>query len=78
MGTFNTKVVGVTASNANGISRQVYIGKFCRIGMPVMLKREPKNPYDSNAVAVFITARVLIFFSAPVQIGYLPRACYEL
>ncbi|MEA5126243.1 HIRAN domain-containing protein [Xanthomonas floridensis] len=72
MGTFHAKVVGVLVSNANGISRQAYIAKFCRIGMPVVLHREPANPYDANAVAVFITARVLIFFSASVQIGYLP------
>lgn len=71
MGTFHTKVAGVTASNANGTSRQAYIAKFCRAGMPVTFMREPDNSYDSNAVAVFITGRALIFFSAPVQIGYL-------
>ena len=71
MGSFHTKVAGVTAPNANGISRQAYIAKFCRTGMPATFQREPKNPYDSNAVAVFIKARALIFFSAPVQIGYL-------
>ncbi|MCS3748418.1 hypothetical protein FHY18_004055 [Xanthomonas arboricola] len=72
MGTFPTKVVGVSVSNANGVSRQASIEKFCRIGMPVVLRREPANPYGANAVAVFITARVLIFFSASVQIGYPP------
>ena len=71
MGTFHTKVAGVTASNYNGISRQAYIAKFCHPGTSVALKREPDNPHDPNAVAVFVTARALIFFSGPVQIGYL-------
>lgn len=39
--------------------------------MPLILKREPKNPYDKNAVAVWILARAFIFFTSEVQIGYL-------
>ena len=70
MRTFHTKVAGVTAKNPNGISRQSYIAKFCRSGMSATLQREPENAFDQNAVAVYITARALLFFKAPVQIGY--------
>jgi hypothetical protein len=40
--------------------------------MPIMLRREPNNPHDSNAVGVWIRARAFIFFTDDVQIGYLP------
>ncbi len=39
--------------------------------MQLILKREPQNPYDKNAVAVWILARAFIFFTSEVQIGYL-------
>ena len=71
MGTFHTKIAGVTASNPDGTSRQSYISRYCRPGMPLLFKREPNNPYDPNAVAVYINARALLFFKATVQIGYL-------
>jgi single-stranded-DNA-specific exonuclease len=45
--------------------------------MPLILKREPSNPYDANAVAVWIKARALIFFTAEVQIGYLNEELAE-
>lgn len=70
-GTFHSKVAGVTAKNPNGRDRQDYIRAFCKSGMPARLIREPANPYDKNAVGVWITARSLIFFTADVQIGYL-------
>lgn len=69
--TFPSKVAGVSASNSNGRSRQNYIRAFCKPGMPLILKREPDNPYDKNAVAVWIKARAMLFFTAEVQIGYL-------
>jgi hypothetical protein len=70
-GTFHSKVAGVTASNLNGQSRQNYIRAFCKPGMSASLIREPDNPYDTNAVGVWIKARSLIIFTADVQIGYL-------
>ena len=70
-GIFHSKVVGVTAKNSNGQSRQSYIRRFCKPGMKVTLIREPNNEYDNNAVGVWIKARSFIFFTADVQIGYL-------
>jgi hypothetical protein len=34
--------------------RETIIRKYCRNGMPVVLKRERKNPHDSNAIGVYI------------------------
>lgn len=70
-GTFHSKVAGVTAKNPSGRSRQDYIRKFCKSGMPATLVREPSNQFDKNAVGVWIKARTLIFFTSQVQIGYL-------
>ena len=39
--------------------------------MSLVFRREPANQFDPNAIAVFIRARTLIFFSAELQIGYL-------
>ena len=55
---FHTKVAGVTFSNADGIDRQDLIEELAegvqRVGtVSLALKREPGNPYDTCAVAVF-------------------------
>ena len=71
MGEFYSKVAGVTAKNSNAKSRQDYIRAYCEAGMNLILKREPNNPYDSNAVAVWINTKTFLFFSSEVQIGYL-------
>src|ERR1017187_4539120 len=68
---FFSKVAGVTSKNDNGTSRQNYILAFCKSGMPLILKPEPQNRYDNNAIAVYIKARSLFFFTSEVQIGYL-------
>lgn len=47
------KVVGVTFPNPNGSSRQDAI-MLTRLNSPVVLKREPNNEYDPNAIAVFV------------------------
>ena len=39
--------------------------------MPLSLRREPTNKYDSNAIGVWLKARALIFFTSDVQIGYI-------
>jgi len=49
---FQSKVVGVTRHNHDGSDRQVIAGE-CRPGEPLALRREPDNPQDPNAVAVF-------------------------
>lgn len=70
-GTIHSKVAGVTAKNDNGRSRQDYIRAFCKAGMPLILRREPQNKFDKNAISVWIKAKALIFFSSEVQIGYI-------
>ena len=62
---FQTKVVGVTFTNADGAPRQRIIAK-CGIGEDIELVPEPDNPHDANAVAV--TRR-----RTGEQIGYLSR-----
>ena len=71
MGQFYSKVAGVTAKNSDGKERQNYIYAFCKPRMKLILLREPENPYDPDAVAVWIKARALLFFTSEVQIGYL-------
>ncbi|WP_263147967.1 HIRAN domain-containing protein [Pseudomonas sp. RIT-PI-AD] len=59
---FICAVVGESFTNEDCISRQHIIRKHVRPGDAVRLQREPENPVDSSAVAVF---------SANGQIGYL-------
>jgi hypothetical protein len=47
-----SKVVGVTRHNHDGSDRQD-IARDCRAGDPLVLRREPDNAQDKNAVAVF-------------------------
>jgi hypothetical protein len=49
---FNSKVVGVTRHNHDGSDRQE-IARACSGGERLTLRREPDNPQDANAVAVF-------------------------
>lgn len=68
---FHSKVAGVTAKNDDGLSRQDCIRTLCRAGTPLQLVREPKNKFDSNAIAVWAQRKVFIFFNARQQIGYI-------
>ena len=49
---FKTKIAGVTHQNADGSDRQTLI-KTLRPGEELKLVREPDNPYDKCAIAVF-------------------------
>jgi hypothetical protein len=60
---FFTKVAGVTYRNKDGKSRQRLISQ-CRVGEELVLKREPDNPADPNAIKVLrVTGE---------QLGYVP------
>jgi hypothetical protein len=61
-----TKITGVTHDNLDGSSRQAIIAR-CQDGDALLLRREPHNPFDRNAIAVFTVGGA--------QIGYLPRDC---
>ena len=68
----NTKVAGVTYDNPDGKDRQSIIKKNCKQGMNLILKREPDNPYDKNAVGVWIKTKSFLS-SSEDQIGYLKK-----
>lgn len=55
--------------------REQYIRRFAKAGMPVVLRREPDNKYDANAIAVdMLVKRWYTFFKeVPVQIGYIKK-----
>ena len=57
------KVAGVTMPNPDGSDRQTIIETDVAAGMSLRLVRDPSNPYDSKAVAVWVNQR---------QIGYVP------
>jgi HIRAN domain-containing protein len=61
--TFRTTIAGVTKQNTDGTDRQALI-KALRRGEAVRLVREPNNPYDKYAIAVF---RI-----SGEQLGYIP------
>lgn len=78
-----TRVAGVTFKNSNGSRRQDIIQLFVCASCPLALVREPDNPYDRNAIAVYykldkedilyITIREFWEIHPDSQIGYLPR-----
>jgi len=58
----NVKIAGVTHNNPDGVSRQEILARMMRWEV-VDLVREPGNPHDPNAVAIF---------GGMGQIGYVP------
>jgi hypothetical protein len=63
-------VAGTGYRNEDGSDRSQIIRRYCRPGSAVRLVREPNNPHDANAVAVFLVYRWL-FWTRSAQIGYL-------
>lgn len=66
---FSLPVVGVQYHNEDGSSRQEELRR-CEPGEPIWLERQPDNPHDRNAIAVFSDRRV--------QVGYIAarHACW--
>lgn len=64
---FFTKVVGVTFEG-----RQDVIGGLA-VGSPLELRREPENPYDPNAVAVFFGALRIGFLRKEIARRLAPK-----
>ncbi len=60
-------IAGTGFNNDNGSRRAEIIRDFCKVDTPVVLKREPNNKFDSNAIAVYIEAGGL------KQIGYVKK-----
>ncbi|MHC5539120.1 HIRAN domain-containing protein [Singulisphaera rosea] len=54
LGRMHSKVAGVTMTNDDGSSRQHLIRRYCRAGQRLVVVREPDNPYDTHAVAIYL------------------------
>jgi hypothetical protein len=68
-----TKIAGVTYDDpANkGLNRQETIRRMVKAGQRLELRREPDNPHDGNAVAVWLQRRVVLMRMS-YHLGYLP------
>lgn len=66
---YATKIVGVTHKNEDGTKRQDLIQKL-RPDEPLILKREPDNPFGDTAIAIYNTSEQ--------QLGYIPSGDYRL
>lgn len=66
--TIQTRVAGVSFDNRDGSSRQTYIRRVKK-GDAIVLRREPENFFDANAIAV----DWLDPDGTPCQLGYVPR-----
>lgn len=68
-----TRVAGVSFENRDGSLRQTYVRQVKK-GDGLVLRREPENPFDPNAMAVdWLDAE-----ARPRQLGYVPRALAAL
>lgn len=65
---YSLNIVGESFRNPDGSSRQAEL-KRCKPGERIELRREPDNPHDADAVAVY-SAR-------GVQVGYIASAHAE-
>jgi hypothetical protein len=68
---FHGKIAGVTKCNDDGTNRQSIISRYVKPGMELIVRREPDNPYDDNAIALWVKTRTLGFFEAERQIGFM-------
>lgn len=62
---FYSKVVGVSHKNTDGTRRQKLVSQ-CEAGEMLKLVREPDNPHDPNAIAVYSASGQLGYLSAEV------------
>ena len=68
-----TRVAGVSFENRDGSLRQTYVRQVKK-GDGLVLRREPENPFDANAMAV----EWLDADGQPRQLGYVPRSLAAL
>jgi hypothetical protein len=52
MQSYKVRIKGVSHNNMNGTNRQTILAR-CEIGDRVKLSREPENPNDKTAIAVY-------------------------
>jgi len=67
---FYSKLAGVSKKNEDGRRRQEVIEEDLYEGLDLYLEREPENPYDPNAIAVFAS-------EYGDQVGYLKSEVSE-
>ncbi|GEM_PF-3235426 len=65
------KVVGATHNNPDGTSRQEIISHLTKASK-ITLVREPKNPYDKNAIAVYANGKQIGYLSSAYAEGFAP------
>ena len=53
--------------------RDKIIKAYAKPGMPVYLIRDKNNPYDHNAIAVYIETPKFLWFGGLRQIGFVDR-----
>ncbi|GAA0295560.1 hypothetical protein GCM10009128_12740 [Psychrosphaera haliotis] len=73
MGTFNTKLAGVTYDCPNGTNRQQVIRKYVKVGQRVFLVREPNNQYSPDAIGAWIVHKGF-FKNTKYHIGYIANS----
>ena len=64
-----TRIAGVTFDNTDGTSRQALI-RLLRVDEQLGLVREPHNPFDHNAIALFAAEGK----AQGKQLGFVPRS----
>ena len=70
----DTKVVGVSKTNANGTSRQAIIKSEVAEGDKLVLSPEPDNAYDPNAIQVLTESKKMIGYLSKEVAGRLQNA----
>jgi HIRAN domain len=68
---FHSKIAGTSRCNDDGTDRQKLIRDYVQTGMQLIVKREPNNPYDDDAIALWVKAKSFAIFDTERQIGYL-------
>lgn len=62
MNHYINEIIRVNGTQYRGLDSHFY--ESCSVGDSVILKREPNNPYDKNAIAVILNGS---------HIGYIPK-----
>lgn len=67
-----SRVAGISHPNKDGSRRDLIVCRQCDKNSEIVLKREPNNPYDSNAIAVYVKSSTMFgLFKSLDQIGYI-------
>lgn len=70
---FFCAVVGESFKNEDGGDRQEIIRRLAKAGEQVHLEREPDNPHDDNAIAVFVEDQQIGYLKTEVAARHAPK-----